>query len=156
MSHGHHHIIPFQTLTKVFGGLVALTILTVITARIDFGALNFLHVPIAIGIAVIKTMMVVLYFMALKYDNRVNGLTFGIGTIFVIVFIVITLFDTAFRGDLGNVDPETIMDRQRQEEVLQSREPAPETQRVAPGDFPAEDGEDAPAAAEDGSEASEP
>lgn len=148
MSHGHHHIIPFQTLTKVFGGLVALTILTVITSRLDFGPLNFLHVPIAIGIAVVKTMMVVLYFMALKYDNRVNGLTFGIGTIFVIVFIVITLFDTAFRGDLGNVDTETIMDRQREEQLLQEREPAPETQRVAPGDFPAEDGDGA--AAEDG------
>ncbi len=133
MSHGHHHIIPFQTLTKVFIGLVALTILTVITARLDFGPLNFLHVPIAIGIAVIKTMMVVLYFMGLKYDNRVNGLTFGIGTIFVLVFIVITLFDTAFRGDLGNVDTETIMDRQREEQLLQQREPDPDALRVAPG-----------------------
>jgi cytochrome c oxidase subunit 4 len=133
MAHDHgHHIIPFKTLATVFGILTTLTILTVITARADLGALNVLHVPIALAIALVKTILVVMFFMALKYDKRVNALVFSVGTIFVLVFIIVTLFDTAYRGDMGNVDPMTVQDRLRMEESLQAREPDAEALQVAP------------------------
>jgi cytochrome c oxidase subunit 4 len=61
--------------------------------------------------------------MALKYDNKVNFVVLLVGVVMVVVFVVFTLFDTAFRGDLGNVDPLTVEERTREEEVLRSQEP---------------------------------
>lgn len=115
-DHHGHHIIPMPLLLKVFGGLVFLTILTVLTAtQLDLGVLN---VPLALAIAFTKAALVLAFFMALKYDNRVNTLVFSLGAIFVAVFLIFTLFDTAFRGDLDNVDAETIADQERAEQAL--------------------------------------
>lgn len=135
MAHGHHHIIPQKTLLKVFGALVFLTILTVLTAEfVDIGPLN---VPLALAIAATKATLVVSVFMALKYDKRVNVLVFVVGTLFVGVFLVFTLFDTLWRGDLGNVGEMTIEDEVRVEEQLRAREPSAEQLRVTPSDFEA-------------------
>ncbi len=94
----HHHITPKKTLFIVFGVLVVLTVVTAVTAQIDLGGFN---VPLALAIAFTKASLVLAIFMALKYDNRVNTLIFSIGVIFVGVFLLITLLDTAFRGALG-------------------------------------------------------
>jgi len=136
MSHDHH-IIPKSILLKVFGALIVLTVITYGAAQISLGVLE---VPVAIAIATVKGTLVVMFFMALKYDNPVNTLTFTIGTIFVVVFITFTLFDTAFRGDLGNVSAQTKteIDRER-EEAMQRQEQIPDERlRVAPADFPSD------------------
>lgn len=146
--HAHeHHITPKKTLYKVFGALVALTILTVLTAEfVDIGALN---IPLALTIAGMKAALVVSIFMALKYDNRVNTLVFTLGTIFVVVFLAFTLFDTAFRGDLENVDAETVADRERAEEQLRVQEErlGPAALRITPADYEA-GSEEGPSAGE--------
>ncbi len=108
-DHGHH-ITPQSLLIKVFVALIVLTVVTVITSRLDLGGLN---VPLAMLIASVKAMLVVVVFMALKWDNRVNALVIGMSVVFVAIFLVFTLFDTAFRGDLSNVDSQTIMDAER-------------------------------------------
>jgi cytochrome c oxidase subunit 4 len=118
-EHHGHHIVPLKTLLTVFGGLIALTIVTVITSQIHLGPLN---VPLALAIAITKATLVVLFFMALKYDRPVNTLVFMIGIIFVLVFLTFTWFDTGFRGDLGNVDSQTIQERTREEEALLERQ----------------------------------
>jgi cytochrome c oxidase subunit 4 len=130
-----HHVLPKDTLFKVFGGLIVLTILTVAVAYVPLGPLN---VPVAIAIAAAKASLVVLFFMALKYDNPVNALTFTIGIIMVVVFITFTLFDTAFRGDLGNVSPQTVeeLEREQKEAQEQMDQLSPEDLRVAPADYP--------------------
>lgn len=129
----HHHIIPVKTLTWVFGALVALTVLTVITAKyVDIGPLN---VPLALGIAGTKAALVVAIFMALWYDNKVNTLVFSVGAVFVVIFLAFTLLDTNYRGDLGNVAAETIADEERRAAELEAREPDPEDLRVAPADY---------------------
>ena len=115
----HHHIIPVSLLAKVFGALVFLTVLTVVTAEyVDLGALN---VPLALAIAAAKASLVVTFFMALKYDNRVNTLVFSVGAIFVVVFLSFTLLDTTFRGDLGNVSEESTFQQERRAERIQAR-----------------------------------
>lgn len=136
---GHHHVLQKDTLFKVFGGLIALTIITVAAAYVPLGPLN---VPVAIAIAGAKATLVVLFFMALKYDNPVNALTFTIGIIMVVVFITFTMFDTAFRGDLGNVSSQTIEEIERQEKEAQAEQDQlnPEDLRVAPADFPEQQG----------------
>lgn len=115
-SHGHH-ITPMKTLLGVISALVFLTIITVVTSRIDLGVFN---VPLALAIAFTKATLVVMIFMGLKYDNKVNTLVLSIGSIFVVVFLAFTLFDTAFRGDLSNVSPTTIADDQRRAQALQA------------------------------------
>jgi cytochrome c oxidase subunit 4 len=134
-----HHVLPKDTLFKVFGGLIVLTILTVAVAYVPLGPLN---VPVAIGIAAAKASLVVLFFMALKYDNPVNALTFTIGLIMVMVFITFTMIDTAFRGDLGNVTPQTVqeIERQQQDAQQQMDQLKPEDLRVAPADYPDQQG----------------
>ena len=120
-GHHGHHIIPIKVLATVFGALVFLTVFTVITARIDLGAMN---VPLALVIAITKAFLVVAFFMALKYDNTVNTLVFSIGAVFVLVFVAFTLADTALRGSLGIMDADTVADQQRAEDALRARESA--------------------------------
>lgn len=115
-----HHITAYRTLLTTFIALVVLTVITVVTSQIDLGAFN---VPLALSIAVGKASLVVAFFMGLKYDNKVNLLVLLVGIMMVMVFIIFTLLDTAFRGDLGNVDSQTIEERNRQEEVLRAQEP---------------------------------
>jgi cytochrome c oxidase subunit 4 len=115
-----HHITAYRTLLATFIALVVLTVTTVVTSQIDLGAFN---VPLALSIAVGKASIVVAFFMGLKYDNKVNLLVLVVGIMMVMVFIIFTLLDTAFRGDLGNVDSQTIEERNRQEEVLRAQEP---------------------------------
>lgn len=114
-EHHGHHIVPVKTLLAVFGALVFLTILTVVLAQFHFGALE---VPIALGIALIKASLVVMIFMALKWDNRVNATVLAVGALFVLVFISFTLMDTEFRGDLSNTTEVTIMDQERADQAL--------------------------------------
>ncbi len=130
-----HHIIPKHVLFKVFGGLIFLTVLTVAIAQVDLG---FLNVPVALAIASCKAGLVVYFFMALKYDEGVNRLVFSMGTIFVVIFLLFTLLDTAFRGTVTDiVDEDTIAAEERAEERLRAREPEPEALRIAPADFAA-------------------
>ena len=132
-EHNSHHVIPQKTLLAVFGGLVALTILTVLTAKfVDLGPLN---VPLALAIAGTKTLLVVLFFMALRYDKPVNALAFSVGSVFVAVFLVFTLLDTAFRGDMGNVSSMTIQQEEAQLDKLRARDPDPSQLKVAPADY---------------------
>jgi len=126
MSHAEHHITPKPLLIKVFGALIFLTVFTVLTAQLDLGPFN---VPLALLIAATKASLVVFVFMALKWDNRVNLLVFALGSIFVIVFLVFTLLDTNFRGDLPNTTKGTIQDQVREEQTLEGREPDPESLR---------------------------
>lgn len=130
-THGHH-IIPIPTLLAVFGGLLLLTGITVGLSAFDLG---MFEVPVAIGLASAKATLVVMIFMALKYDNPVNTLTFSVGVLFVIVFLSFTLLDTAFRGDMDNVDRLTIEERERLNEQLQESDVDPEDLQVAPGDM---------------------
>ena len=119
-DHQEHHIVPLKILWGVFGGLIFLTILTVFTAkRVDIGPLNF---PLAITIALTKATLVVAFFMALKWDNRVNLLIFSLGFVFVVVFLSFTLFDTAFRGDMSNAAPTYIQDEEAETKRLQERQ----------------------------------
>jgi len=107
-------------LSIVFGALVMLTLITVFSAQIDLGPFN---VPLALAIALTKAALVVGIFMALHWDNKVNAAVLAVGIMFVVVFISITLFDTAFRGDLSNTTEGTISEIQAEEEALKEREP---------------------------------
>ena len=100
-----HHIIPLKTYFKVFGGLMLLTVLTVLAAKLDLT--QFLgdgpwNVILAMLIAIVKSSLVLLFFMHLYYDDRTNLMFFLGSILFLIVFITFTYFDIAFRNDARN------------------------------------------------------
>jgi cytochrome c oxidase subunit 4 len=93
-SGGHHgvgHVVPLGLLFAVWGALVVFTWVTVAATTIDLGNLNIF---IALGIAVVKSALVVLYFMHLRWDNPFNAIVFVGSVLFVMLFIGFTLIDT--------------------------------------------------------------
>ncbi len=85
-----HHVMPLKTYFKVAGGLVLLTILTVVFHEMKMGALAG---PVAFLIAAVKASLVLLYFMHLKYDNMTNRVIFGSGFFFLILLFAFSYVD---------------------------------------------------------------
>ena len=96
-----HHIIPLQTYFKVFGALMFLTLLTVLAAKIDLGSFN---IVLAMLIAIAKSILVLLFFMHLYYDNKTNLLFFLGSVLFLIIFISFTYFDVAYRDGIDPIE----------------------------------------------------
>ena len=83
---GGHHIVPFSTYIKVFGALLFLTALTVITAKgLDLSPFNG---AVAFIIAATKAGLVMAFFMQLLYQDRTNSyIIFGSFGFVVLLFI---------------------------------------------------------------------
>ncbi len=86
------HIVSYR---EHFGTLAGLIILTIMTVTVSvFGAnLYTLSVMTALAIATTKAMVVMLYFMHLKYDPKIYRYMFGVVILLFLVFIVLTLID---------------------------------------------------------------
>ena len=97
-NHTSHVITPTLTYLMVFGGLIVLTGLTYVAAINDFGALN---TPIALGIAVLKASLVVIYFMGVRYNTPLTKVTAVAGFFWLIILFGITLSDYLTRSWLG-------------------------------------------------------
>ena len=105
MTSKEHHIISLQTYILVFASLLFLTIITVIASWIDLGSMN---IVIALLIALIKSSLVLLFFMHLYYDNKLNA-AFLIGSfIFLGLFIGLTMIDTNRREDIYKIEGKLI------------------------------------------------
>ncbi len=89
-----NHIIGFKVYFFVLAALLALTGITVGVAQIDFGAFNAFF---AMLIATIKAGLVLLYFMNLKYDDRLYSVIFGSAVLFVIVLFLFSKLDIITR-----------------------------------------------------------
>lgn len=81
----------------IFALLMVLTVLTVVVAYFDFGVLNDV---VALTIATSKALLVVLFFMHVKYSSRLTALTALSGVVFLAILIGFTLNDYLTRGDL--------------------------------------------------------
>lgn len=80
--------------------MLVLTVVTVLAAQQDFGRWNLL---VAMLIAAVKASLVALFFMHLKYDNKIYAVVFVGAVSFLAIFIVLTLFDTLYRGEINEV-----------------------------------------------------
>ena len=90
------HIVSYK---EHFSTLVALAVLTIMTMSVSvFGAdLYTLSILTALTIATTKSVVVMLYFMHLKYDKKIYRIMFGIVIFLFIAFIILTLSDYATR-----------------------------------------------------------
>jgi len=88
MSHDNekHHISSYKQSAIILGILLLFTFITVASAKMDLGNLT---VAVALIIASIKGTIVALYFMHLKFDNKILGY---FTVIALAVFTVILLF----------------------------------------------------------------
>ena len=89
------HISPKTTYYGIFASLMVLTVVTVSVAFINLGALNF---PVALGIAILKATLVILFFMHVKYSSRLTKLICGGAFFFLVVLFGLTMSDYLSRG----------------------------------------------------------
>ncbi len=89
-----NHIVPFKTYLSVLIALLVLTVITVGVAQIDFGVLNAFF---AMLIATVKAALVLLYFMHLKYDDKIYWVVFGTAVFFVVILFLFSKLDIITR-----------------------------------------------------------
>jgi cytochrome c oxidase subunit 4 len=89
-AHGGHHIVPIPLYLWVFAALMVLLVLTLAAAAKDLGEWNII---IAVTIAVIKAVLVVLFFMHLFWSTKLVKL-FGVAALFwLAILFALTLGD---------------------------------------------------------------
>ena len=92
------HISPKSTYYTIFGALMVLTAVTVTIAFINLGGLNF---PVALGIAITKALLVILFFMHVRWSSRLTWLVVASGFFWLLILFGITMTDYLTRGWVG-------------------------------------------------------
>jgi cytochrome c oxidase subunit 4 len=93
-----HHVVPVKIYLAVFASLMVFTLITVAVAFVDLGAFNNV---VMLGIAITKAVLVVLFFMHVKYSTRMIPLVAASGFFFLLILFGLTLSDYLTRGWLG-------------------------------------------------------
>jgi cytochrome c oxidase subunit IV len=89
------HVVPLRVYYAVFATLLALTAATVAISFVDLGPLNTVA---ALGIAALKSTLVILYFMHVRWGSRLVWLAVAGGLLWLGILIALTLADVATRG----------------------------------------------------------
>src|SRR5438128_1134082 len=84
------HVVPTRTYVLIFLGLIILTGLTTAVAFVDLGALNTVA---ALAIAVCKMLLVILFFMHVKYMPGLTKIVVVAGFFWLAILITFTLSD---------------------------------------------------------------
>lgn len=120
-AHGHkdhgHVIVSRLTLRSILAALLFLTFLTVFLSRAEvwigetfnFVVPQLVNVFVALAIAVVKTILVVLFFMQLKYDNPLNSMIFIFTILTVACFLGFTMIDLGNRGTLDRTKAQQVV-----------------------------------------------
>jgi len=83
-----------KELTLTFVGLIILTYITVKIAKLDFGSVA-VNISIAMFIASIKAGLVALYFMHLKWEEKLIVFFAALSIPFVILMVATMVWDVA-------------------------------------------------------------
>ncbi|MBN9615732.1 MAG: oxidase [Acidobacteriales bacterium 59-55] len=94
-EHAEHHIVTPRTYIFVFITLLIFTGLTVVAAYIDLGIFNPV---VALAIASFKAVVVLLFFMHVKYQSRLIKLTVASGFFTFLVLTTLSLSDYISRA----------------------------------------------------------
>ena len=94
-THHAEHIVGPKVYLAIFGALLFFTALTVAASFVDMYAFNAV---VALAIACIKAVLVILFFMHVKYSSRLTKLTVAAGVFTFFVLITMTLTDYISRA----------------------------------------------------------
>ena len=92
MSGAHHP--PASLYLRIFAALLVLTALTVIVAFFDFGPFNDV---VMLTIAVTKATLVVLYFMHVRWSDKLVWVFAASGFVWLLILLAITFADMISR-----------------------------------------------------------
>jgi cytochrome c oxidase subunit 4 len=100
------HIVPVKTYVGIFIALLVLTALTTAVAFVDLGPFNTVA---ALTIAVIKMLLVILFFMHVKYSSGLTRIVIVAGFFFLAILVSLTLADEFTRGWTPNAGPWSVI-----------------------------------------------
>lgn len=89
-----NHIVPYHTYVVILLALLTFTALSILVTSYDLGPLA---VSAALVFATLKTTLVFMYFMHLKFDQRIYSIMVSVVLLLFIIVIVITFLDYSFR-----------------------------------------------------------
>jgi cytochrome c oxidase subunit IV len=101
------HVVPVKTYLGIFVALLALTALTTGVAFVDFDKLHTgihlldiipLNTVVALAIAVVKMLLVILFFMHVKYSSGLTKIVVMAGFLFLGILVSLTLADELTRN----------------------------------------------------------
>jgi cytochrome c oxidase subunit IV len=89
-----HHVVPVKVYLGIFLALCVLTVITVVVTGFDFGPFNLI---VALGVAVTKATLVVLYFMHARYSPKLTGVVIASSIAFFTILVFLLLTDYVSR-----------------------------------------------------------
>jgi len=89
------HVAPKSMYYAVFAALIVGTALTVAVAFVDLGALNNV---LMLGIAMTKAMLVILFFMHVRWSSRLTWVVVASGFFWLLILFGLTMMDYLTRG----------------------------------------------------------
>jgi cytochrome c oxidase subunit 4 len=89
-----NHVVPKSTYFTIAAWLGALLVVTVVAAQINLGVWN---VPIALAIATIKAMLIVLFFMHVRYGSPLVRLFAAGGFLWLAIMLAFLAADVLNR-----------------------------------------------------------
>jgi cytochrome c oxidase subunit 4 len=95
MSTEHAHVVSRRTYFAIFAILLVCTYLTWQVAYFDLGPLNTV---VALGIAVFKAVLVVLFFMHVRQGTRLTWVVVLSGVFWLAILLFVTMSDYLTRG----------------------------------------------------------
>jgi cytochrome c oxidase subunit IV len=89
------HVAPKSMYYAVFAALIVGTALTVAVAFLDLGALNNV---LMLGIALTKALLVILFFMHVRWSSRLTWVVVASGFFWLLILFGLTMTDYLTRG----------------------------------------------------------
>ena len=90
-----HHVVPLRVYIFIFATLMILLLLTIGAAFLDLG---FFGLPVALIIASTKALLILLYFMHVRYSDKIAWIYAGAGFFWLLILLVFTLSDYVTRS----------------------------------------------------------
>ncbi len=85
--------------TRVYYSIyVALLVLLALTISLAYVHLGYLNVLAAMTIAVLKAVLIILYFMHVRYSSRLTWVFVGAGFFWLAILLVLSMTDFLTRG----------------------------------------------------------
>ncbi len=88
-------VVPVRTYIAVWIAVMVLALATIWAATLELGPF---HTVVALGIAIAKAVLIILYFMHMRYSTGMTRLVFVAGLLWLGILLVGTMDDFVTRG----------------------------------------------------------
>lgn len=92
----HEHVLPLGVYVKAFVALLALLVVTLAAAHLRLGTVA--NSLVALAIAVAKAVIVVFYFMHVRFSSRLVQIWAAAGFVWLLIMFGITISDYVVRS----------------------------------------------------------